>query len=159
MSEERKEPVWASNTPGIIRASLNPWLVKARNNPERLAFVLHRVTGVFLVVYLLLHLIVTNTPARAGWEAWDQLMETFGASLFNKIGEFILAGAVLFHGMNGIRLLLAEFFGVCIGKPEKPKPPYLAPSLRSCQRTLLYLVFALWPILWLLAGLIIFGVI
>ncbi len=85
-------------------------------------------------------------------------MEQFGTNIWNQIGEFIVAGSVLFHGMNGIRLLLAEFFGVCIGKPEKPKPPYIPPTYKACQRQLLYLVFALWPVLWVFAGLLIFGV-
>lgn len=144
------------NLPGFLQASLNPWLIRVRNNPERLAFVLHRVTGFTILLYLLLHIIVTNTPARAGWEAWDSLMEAFGATLFNKVGEFIIAGFVIFHGMNGVRLLLTEFFGVCVGKPEKPKPPYIPPSFKACQRRMLYLVFALWPVLWAIAGYIIF---
>ncbi len=144
------------NLPGFLQASLNPWLIRAKNNPERLAFVLHRVTGFIILAYLLAHIIVTNTPARAGWDAWEALMARFGTNLGNKIGEFIVAGAVFYHGLNGIRLLLVEFFGVCIGRPVKPKPPYIPPSLRSCQRTLLYLVFLLWPILWVAAGYIIF---
>jgi succinate dehydrogenase / fumarate reductase cytochrome b subunit len=146
------------NRPGLLRASLNPWLVRVEDHPERLAFVLHRVTGVIIILYLLAHVVVTNTPARAGWESWDQLMEQFGTNIWNQIGEFIVAGSVLFHGMNGIRLLLAEFFGVCIGKPEKPKPPYIPPTYKACQRQLLYLIFALWPVLWVFAGLLIFGV-
>ena len=144
------------NLPGFLAASLNPWLVRARNNPERLAFVLHRVTGFTLLAYLMLHIVVTNTPARAGWEAWDRLMEAFAASLFNKTGEFIIAGVLIFHGLNGIRLIIVEFLGACVGRPVKPKPPYVSPSLNACQRRLLYLVFALWPLLWAVAGYIIF---
>lgn len=144
------------NLPGFWQASLNPWLIKVRSNPERLAFVLHRVTGFVVLLYLLAHIVVTNTPARAGWSAWNNLMEEFGASLGNKIGEFIIAGFVLYHGMNGIRLLISEFFGACIGRPVKPKPPYIPPTFKACQRKLLYIVFALWPILWAIAGYIIF---
>ncbi len=142
--------------PGFLAASLNPWLVRARDNPERLAFVLHRVTGLTLLGYLMLHLIVTSTPARAGWEAWDGLMEVFAASLLNKTGEFLVAGMLAFHGLNGVRLILVEMLGACVGRPVKPKPPYTPPSLAACQRRLLYLVFALWPVLWAVAGYVIF---
>jgi len=145
------------NMPGLLRASLNPWLVRVPDHPERLAFVLHRVTGVIIILYLLAHIVVTGTPAWRGWAAWDSLMTQFN-NIWNQIGEFIVAGSVLFHGMNGIRLLLTEFFGLCLGEPEPPKPPYIPPTYRACQRKLLYAVFALWPILWFVAGLLIFGV-
>jgi len=145
------------NMPGIWRASLNPWLIRIQNHPERLAFVLHRVTGVIIILYLLAHVAVTMTPALRGWQAWDTLMTQFNNRV-NQVGEFIVAGSVLFHAMNGIRLLITEFFGACLGRPERPKPPYIPPTYRACQRTLLYIVFALWPILWVFAGLLIFGV-
>jgi len=145
------------NMPGLLRASLNPWLVRARDNPERLAFVMHRVTGVILVGYLLLHIVVTNTPARAGWEAWSRTMEAFGASIVNRIGEFIVLGSILFHGLNGIRLILAEFLGFTVGRPVIPKPPYKSQVLRSPQRLILHLVFAAWFILWIIGGYIMWG--
>jgi len=157
-TREAEVDVTIPNRPGFWRASLNPWLIRVRNHPERLAFVLHRVTGFIIIAYLLAHVLVTSTPARAGWASWESLMHQFSGPA-NKIGEFIVAGAVFFHGMNGIRLLITEFFGACIGRPERPKPPYIPPTVRSCQRKLLYVVFVLWPILWFLAGLIIFGVI
>ena len=145
------------NRIGFWRASLNPWVLKLRNNPERLAFVLHRVTGFILLAYLLAHIIVTNTPARTGsWSSWEHLMSLFN-NPFNRFGEFIVMGALIFHGLNGIRLLLTEFFNIGIGEPEIPKPPYIPPTARSLQRRILYIVFVLSIILWVVSGLIIFG--
>ena len=148
------KPKLLQNMPGLVRASLNPWLIRVRNNPERIAFILHRVTGVIIAVYLLAHIYVTSLSANP--ELWTRTMEVFGASLLNKIGEWIVAGAVIFHGLNGIRLIRVEFLGIGIGKPEKPKPPYIAPSLRGGQRKALYLVFVLSLIGWFLAGFLIF---
>jgi succinate dehydrogenase / fumarate reductase cytochrome b subunit len=147
------------NLPGFWRASLNPWLIRVRNHPERLAFVLHRVTGAVIAFYLIAHIFVTDIPAyHHSWANWESLMATFSKSAVNKVGEFIIAGCVFYHGINGIRLLLTEFFGVCIGKPERPIPPYITPTAKSCQRKLLYLVFILTAIFWVLSGLVIFGV-
>ncbi|ABM80027.1 Succinate dehydrogenase/fumarate reductase, cytochrome b subunit [Hyperthermus butylicus DSM 5456] len=154
MAGEKRKRVLLENMPGFLAASLNPWLIKAKNNPERLAFILHRVTGFIIVVYLLAHVIVTSYSTNP--TQWEDIMSTFANSLFNKIGEWIVAGAVIYHGLNGIRLLLVEFFGTGIGKPELPKPPYIPPSLKGGQRTGLYIVFALSIIGWMLAGILIF---
>ncbi|BEP18318.1 hypothetical protein PYJP_16700 [Pyrofollis japonicus] len=155
MSEKsKKEPPKLRNMPGFWAASLNPWLLKIKNNPERVAFVLHRVTGAIIIFYLLAHIIVTSyttNPAK-----WTEIMSSFSTSWVNKIGEWIVAGAVFYHGLNGIRLLCVEFCAIGIGRPEKPKPPYIPPSLRSGQRTAIYVVFVLSFIAWILAGILIF---
>ncbi len=154
MSTRRSKTKLLKNMPGVVRASIDPFLVRATNNPERLMFILHRITGVIIVLYLFLHIYVTSNtvdPAR-----WDNLMEQFGASIINKVGEFIVAGAVIFHGLNGIRLLFVEFLGIGIGKPEHPKPPYIAPSLRAAQRKAIYIVALLSVIGWIVAGILIF---
>ncbi len=143
------------NKPGWL-ASINPWVLRIVNNPERVAFVLHRVTGILMALIIMAHIFVTGTPARVGWEAWiEEINKAQGFSIVT-LYFFFFAGIAWYHGLNGIRLLLVEFFGVCIGEPEKPKPPYKPPSLKACQRKLLYLVFLLWPILWALTGYIVF---
>ncbi len=144
------------NRPGWI-ASIHPWLLRIANNPERLAFILHRWTGILMALIIMAHIYVTGTPARAGWEAWvEEVSRAYGFSPVT-LYFFIFASLAWFHGLNGIRLILVEFLGVCIGKPEKPKPPYEPPSLKACQRKLLYLVFALWPILVVLTAVIVFS--
>ncbi len=144
------------NKPGWL-ASVNPWIMRIVNNPERTAFVLHRVTGVLMALIVMVHIIVTGTPAWRGWEYWLEEIQAAQGVTPVTLYFFIFAGIAWFHGLNGIRLILVEFLGLCIGKPEKPKPPYIAPSLRGCQRKLLYLVFALWPVLWALTGYILFA--
>ncbi|MCE4622952.1 MAG: hypothetical protein F7B19_06545, partial [Desulfurococcales archaeon] len=98
----------------------------------------------------------TGIPAHTGWEAWIEEIQNAHGITPVTLYFFFFAGIAWFHGLNGIRLLLVEFLGLCIGEPEKPKPPYIAPSLKGCQRKLLYLVFALWAILWILTGYILF---
>lgn len=143
------------NRPGWV-ASINPWVLRIVNNPERLAFVLHRITGVLMALIVMAHIYVTGTPAHTGWEAWIEEVSKAQGITPVTLYFFFFAGIAWYHGLNGIRLLLVEFLGVCIGRPEKPKPPYIPPSLKACQRRLLYLVFILWPILWAATGYILF---
>lgn len=143
------------NRLGII-ASLYPWVIDIRGNPERIAFTLHRITGIILVGFVALHIVSTNTPARAGWEAWVEEVQRLSGVNPVSVLFFIAMGALVFHSLNGIRLLLVELLALGIGRPEKPKPPYIPPSLKGYQRTLIYIVFILSLVIWALMGYVIF---
>jgi succinate dehydrogenase / fumarate reductase cytochrome b subunit len=152
---ERGKFRFASNRLGVM-ASFYPWIMDIKGNPERVAFTLHRLTGVALVGFIALHIVSTNTPARAGWEAWvEEVQRLSGVNLVSVL-FFMAMGAFVFHSLNGIRLLLVEFLALGIGRPEKPKPPYIPPSLRGYQRTLIYVVFILSLVIWALMGYVIF---
>jgi succinate dehydrogenase / fumarate reductase cytochrome b subunit len=152
---ERGKFRFASNRLGIM-ASFYPWIMDIRGNPERVAFTLHRLTGVILVGFIALHIVSTNTPARAGWEAWVEEVQRLSGVNLVSILFFIAMGALVFHSLNGIRLLLVELLALGIGRPEKPKPPYIPPSLKGYQRTLIYVVFILSLLIWALMGYVIF---
>jgi succinate dehydrogenase / fumarate reductase cytochrome b subunit len=68
------------------------------------AFVVNRVTGLGLVAYLYLHLIVLSTLLR-GPEAWDGLVELFRRPLFLAFDVLLVLG-LAFHGVNGLRVAL-----------------------------------------------------
>ena len=72
-----------------------------------LAYVLHRVTGIGLTIYLFLHILSITSATHHFWE-YDLLMVRYQEFDF-KIGEIALWAALLFHGINGIRLLLVDF--------------------------------------------------
>jgi succinate dehydrogenase / fumarate reductase cytochrome b subunit len=152
---ERGKFRFASNRLGVM-ASFYPWIMDIRGNPERVAFTLHRLTGVILVGFIALHIVSTNTPARAGWEAWVEEVQRLSGVNPVSILFFIAMGALVFHSLNGIRLLLVELLALGIGRPEKPKPPYIPPSLKGYQRTLIYVVFILSLIIWALMGYVMF---
>jgi succinate dehydrogenase / fumarate reductase cytochrome b subunit len=152
---ERGKFRFASNRLGVI-ASFYPWIINIKGNPERVAFTLHRLTGVILVGFIALHIVSTNTPARAGWEAWVEEVQRLSGVNPVSILFFIAMGALVFHSLNGIRLLLVELLALGIGRPEKPKPPYIPPSLKGYQRTLIYVVFILSLVIWALMGYVIF---
>ena len=152
---ERGKFRFASNRLGVM-ASFYPWIINIKGNPERVAFTLHRLTGVMLVGFIALHIVSTNTPARAGWEAWVEEVQRLSGVNLVSILFFMAMGALVFHSLNGIRLLLVELLALGIGRPEKPKPPYIPPSLKGYQRTLIYVVFILSLVIWALMGYVMF---
>jgi succinate dehydrogenase / fumarate reductase, cytochrome b subunit len=140
-----------------IRGWLNPY----HYNLERWAYMFQRVTGVAVLLYLLGHLGDTSFfvggpigsgPSPSGWAFISSIFE-------NQFGHLILVLVVLvlfFHGVNGIRLILAEF-GLIFKKPSAIEYPYRAKSLISVQRYIVWLAIALAVIGTVWAYLIIFG--
>lgn len=68
------------------------------------ALALHRITGLVIVFYLYLHLGVLSMLliGRSAWSSFLGLVSAKGFLAF----EVVLIGAVLFHGLNGIRVAL-----------------------------------------------------
>jgi succinate dehydrogenase / fumarate reductase cytochrome b subunit len=71
-----------------------------------LAWLLHRLSGLALSGYLLLHLYDLRA-AQYGTRAFDEVLADFQTP-FWKVMDLLLLLAVLFHGLNGIRLLLFD---------------------------------------------------
>lgn len=71
------------------------------------AFILNRVTGLGLALYLFLHLIVLGQLAQ-GPQAWENFLKTMKSPLF-MLGEFLVIVAGIYHGLNGIRIGLTVF--------------------------------------------------
>ena len=68
------------------------------------AFVANRLTGLGLVAYLYLHLVILSTLLR-GPEAWDGLVELFRHPLFLAFDVLLVLGLAV-HGFNGLRVAL-----------------------------------------------------
>jgi len=108
------------------------WLSGGRYGAERYAYALHRLTGLGILSYFILHIFVTG--ARLGGPGqWEARMAFFEKPVF-KVGELLLFLACAYHAVNGIRLAIVEL-GYRIGKPGLPSFPYHYSTLR--QRPLL----------------------
>jgi succinate dehydrogenase / fumarate reductase, cytochrome b subunit len=96
--------------PGSILSNWIPFQVGGsyRYFTGSLAYVLHRVTGLALLVYLFFHIQSITEASNADPSQYDVLMRRFQEPDF-KIGEVLLYGALLFHGINGMRILLVDF--------------------------------------------------
>ena len=87
-----------------------------------LAFMLHRITGLGLVAYLLLHLALLN-QLRQGPGAWNAFVATMRSPWVTFLDAVLLLG-ILIHGLNGVRLALVgagilvryqkELFWLCL---------------------------------------------
>ena len=81
------------------------WLDPRGRNLGTWAFVANRLTGLGLVAYLYLHLVILSTLLR-GPEAWDGLVELFRRPVFLAFDVVLVLG-LAFHGFNGLRVALA----------------------------------------------------
>jgi succinate dehydrogenase / fumarate reductase cytochrome b subunit len=89
---------------------------------ERYLYSLHRVTGLGLLLYFVLHVILTSSRAL-GQESWEAAMGMVTGSWIFVLGEYLVFVAFAFHALNGVRLVLLEL-GIGVGKPIEPIYPY-----------------------------------
>jgi succinate dehydrogenase / fumarate reductase cytochrome b subunit len=121
------------------------WLGGGRWGIERYAYILHRLTGLGILSYFLLHIVVTSLRAK-GIYLWTE-GGFFHQPIF-KAGEYLVFSAFAYHAFNGVRLILVEL-GFAVGKPFEPVYPYKT-SL-SVQRPL-FIVMMILAAIFLAAG-------
>jgi succinate dehydrogenase / fumarate reductase cytochrome b subunit len=129
------------------RLGLKGWISGGRYGIERYAYSLHRLTGLGILAYFLLHILVT-TSRLFGQQVWQTVMGFLESPVF-KYGEFLVYLAFAYHALNGLRLVLTEL-GFFLGVPRQPVYPYTH-SVRR-QRPLLVLVMIVAAVIVLLGG-------
>ena len=72
------------------------------------SWVAHRVTGVLIFFFLFAHVLDTAL-VRVSPDSYNRIMDTYKTPLVNLM-EVGLVGAVLFHALNGIRVVLIDFW-------------------------------------------------
>ncbi|MEO6085863.1 MAG: succinate dehydrogenase, cytochrome b556 subunit [Umezawaea sp.] len=92
------------------------------------SWVAHRITGVLTFFFLFAHVIDTAL-VRVSPQTYDSVIELYKNPVVNLM-ELGLVGAVLFHALNGIRIMLVDFW-------EKG-PRY--------QRLMLWTTLAVWVV-------------
>jgi succinate dehydrogenase / fumarate reductase, cytochrome b subunit len=130
------------------RLGVYGWLGGGRWGIERYMFTLHRITGLGLLCYFLLHIGLTSLRVF-GQPSWAQTMASVD-SLFFAIGEYLVFAAFAIHGLNGLRLVILEL-GFGLGKPIEPVYPYRTSV--HVQRPLAVGVMALAAAVMVLGGL------
>lgn len=74
----------------------------------QLAYIFHRVSGVAIVVFLFTH-IVENFFLLMGAEAYNEAISIYNTWYF-RLGEFGLIAAVVYHALNGTRIVIVDFW-------------------------------------------------
>jgi len=71
-------------------------------------WVAHRLTGVAIILFLFAHVVDT---AVIGWgpEAYNRVMEAYANPIVRTL-ELVLVAAVLFHAINGVKIMLIDFW-------------------------------------------------
>jgi succinate dehydrogenase / fumarate reductase cytochrome b subunit len=72
------------------------------------SWVLHRITGATIFFFLFVHVLDTAL-VRVSPEAYNQVIETYKTPIVGLM-EMGLVGAVLYHALNGVRIILIDFW-------------------------------------------------
>jgi succinate dehydrogenase / fumarate reductase cytochrome b subunit len=93
-----------SPSTGGSRGQQSHWIDPRGRHLGGWAFVANRLTGLGLVGYLYLHLVILSTLLR-GPAAWDGLVDLFRHPLFLAFDILLVLGLAV-HGLNGLRVAL-----------------------------------------------------
>jgi succinate dehydrogenase / fumarate reductase, cytochrome b subunit len=79
-----------------------------RGREGQWSWVLHRVTGVVVILFLWAHVIDT---ALVGWgpNAYNRVVNVYKNPIVGVM-ELLLVAAVLFHALNGLRIMVIDFW-------------------------------------------------
>jgi succinate dehydrogenase / fumarate reductase cytochrome b subunit len=97
-------------------ANLIKWFDPRNKSLGTWAFILNRITGLGLTLYLFLHLIMLGQLAK-GPEAYDGFIALVRNPVF-LAGELLVIAAAFIHGLNGIRIGITSF-GIAGGKQKQ----------------------------------------
>lgn len=86
------------------RQSLTSWFDVRKRNVGFWAFALNRLTGLGLVVYLGIHLVILSLLLQ-GESGWDEFIALARSPWFLAFDVVLIFG-ILYHGLNGIRVTL-----------------------------------------------------
>ena len=79
-----------------------------RGHPGQWSWVLHRITGVGIILFLFAHVVDT---AVVGWgpQAYNRVVSVY-ENPFVRLLELGLVAMVLYHSFNGVKITLIDFF-------------------------------------------------
>jgi succinate dehydrogenase / fumarate reductase, cytochrome b subunit len=112
--------------------------LKYQGGGPMLAFILHRLTALGILLFVGLHVVVSFTSQQTGAEWADWLNTIYKSPWF----QVFVAFCVLFHAFNGLRIALLDFF----------------PSFQKFQREAIWVEWAIILPMFLLAAFLIIQV-
>lgn len=101
---EKRFPLPRLSAPKVPRGTLY------RGNTGMWSWVLHRITGVAIFFFLLVHILDTAL-VRVSPEAYNAVINSYKTPIMG-LGELGLVVAIGFHALNGLRIILIDFWSV-----------------------------------------------
>lgn len=93
------------------------------------SWVAHRITGVLTFFFLFAHVLDTAL-VRVSPEAYNAVIGTYKNPIM-ALGEVVLVAGIVFHAMNGLRIILVDFWS----------------KGATYQRQLFWVVIGVWAVL------------
>ena len=109
-------------------------MLRLRGREIYFAWLLHRITGPAIVIFLFLHIIDTSLVGL-GPGAYDTFVSIYRFPPF-RVLEVALVAAVVYHGVNGVRVIVVD----------------LVENTNAIQRQLWWLVWLIFAALFLPAA-------
>ncbi|MGQ4617951.1 succinate dehydrogenase, cytochrome b556 subunit [Nocardia sp. R7R-8] len=100
-----------------------------RGDPGMWSWALHRITGVTIFFFLFVHVLDTAL-VRVSPDTYNKAIETYKTPIV-ALMEMALVVVVLYHALNGVRVILVDFWS--------KGPKY--------QRLMLWIILAIWFLL------------
>jgi succinate dehydrogenase / fumarate reductase cytochrome b subunit len=110
--------------------------VRYRGREAQWAFILHRISGLATLLFFTIHILDTSTVYFFP-DLYQHAIEIYRHPVF-MIGEMMLVAGVLYHGINGLRVIVFDLY------------PHLWTEAR--QKAWFWIAFVGTAVLWLPAG-------
>ena len=88
-----------------------------RGDLGQYAWILHRATGIGIIGFLLVH-IMDIMLIGLGRDVYDHTVEFYGHWFIIPM-EIALVGAVIYHGLNGLRITLIDFWSLGVARQRQ----------------------------------------
>jgi len=118
---------------------MSTMLVRYRGGNGMLAWAFHRISGVAVWLFVILHVLDIFLVGAAP-DTYDTLLVIY-ATPAGIVMEWLLGAAVLYHALNGLRIIVMDFW----------------PPMTRFYRKLWYLVWALFALIGIPVTVVIFG--
>lgn len=80
-----------------------------RGRSGQWAFVLHRITGFLVFMFILLHIVDVSLINVHHGHTYDEVHQIYG-NILMRLFEVGLLFALVFHALNGLRIVMVDFF-------------------------------------------------
>lgn len=110
-------------------------LIHYKGGVAHYTFLMHRISGLGVLVFLSLHILLESTAHYA-----PHLYDILNSGLRTPVGlaaEIIMAFLVIFHGVNGFRIAYFDLFHIDLWTPH--------PALHSVRATWIITILLWFP--------------